>query len=95
MKRESTRALVWVSAFLALVGPIATSHAANFMLPLLAAVLVLIPLAFGARRTRLAAVIVFAVSVAICAIHYPGYKREMERWSDMGRRSSPPASTEK
>jgi hypothetical protein len=82
MKRESVRALVWVSGFLALVGPIATSHAANFVFPLMAAVLVLIPLAFGAGRTRLAAVIVFAVSVTICAINYPAYKRAMERWSE-------------
>jgi hypothetical protein len=37
MHPDTARALVWVSLFLVVIGPLATSRAANFLAPLLAA----------------------------------------------------------
>jgi len=93
MKPDSARALVWVSLFLVVIGPIATSRAANFMGPALAALLALLPAVFGRGRTRLLASIVLAASVAAAAIMYPGYRAEMERW--MARSGADTVSSER
>ncbi len=89
MNPSSARALVWASFVLVFIGPIATSRAANFMLPLFAVVLSLLPAAFGRDRTRLLASIVLIVSLVVAAIKYPGYNAEMERWRAHAGRDAP------
>ena len=81
MNPSSARALVCASAILVVLGPIATSHAAAFAGPFLAAVVSLFPAAFGRRRARLAASAVLALSVLVAVIHYPDYRRHMEQWA--------------
>ena len=103
MNPSSARVLLWVSAFLA-IGTIATSYAAAFIFPLLAAVVSFFPAAFGRRRARLAASVILALSVLLAVSNYPGYRRHMEQWAaraqaqvgeaaDMPlQREAPPAS---
>ena len=81
MNPSSARALVGVAAIVALVGPIATSHAAAFLGPLLGAILCLFPAVFGRGRPRLAACAVFAFSVLVAVSNYPDYRRHMEDWA--------------
>ena len=79
MNPSSARVLLWVSAFL-FIGSIATSTAAAFIAPLLAAVVSFFPAAFGRRRARLAASVILALSVLVAVSNYPGYRRHMEQW---------------
>ncbi len=85
MNPSSARALVCVSAILVILGPIATSTAAAFAGPLLAAVVSLFPAAFGRRRAQLAASAVLALSVLVAVVNYPDYRRHMEQWAARGQ----------
>ena len=89
MNPDSASALVGLSILLACIGPIATSRAFNFVIPVVALVLALAPAVFGNGRTRLLASIVLAVSLLVSVIKYPGYKAEMERWSARAEAGSP------
>ena len=80
MNPSPARALVWIAAILAIAGPIATSYAAAFLGPLLAAVISLFPAAFGRGGPRLVACAVLALSVFIAVSNYPDYRRHMEEW---------------
>ncbi len=81
MNPSSARALVCASATLVVLGPIATSHAAAFAGPFLAAVVSFFPAAFGRRRIQLAAHAVLALSVLVAVVNYPDYRRHMEQWA--------------
>ena len=80
MDPQSTRALIFASLVPAILGPITTSFAANFLFPLLAFVLAILPAMFGRGRARIVAGIVVVVSLALAASAYPGYRAEMDRW---------------
>jgi hypothetical protein len=81
MNPRSARALTWVSLVLVFIGPIATSRAAMFLFPLLAALAAMFPAGFGRRRTRLTASVLLAVSLAVAFLNYPGFKRHMDDYA--------------
>jgi hypothetical protein len=72
MNPHSARSLTWASLILVVIGPIATSRAAMFLLPLLAVLAAVFPAAFGRRRTRLAASVLLTFSVTVASLNYPG-----------------------
>ena len=81
MNPHSARSLTWVSLILVVIGPIATSRAAMFLLPLLAVLAAVFPAAFGRRRTRLAASVLLASSLTVASLNYPGFKRHMDDYA--------------
>ncbi len=81
MNPSLARVLVCVSAILVILGPVATSAAAAFAGPLLAAVVSFFPAAFGRRRAQLSASAVLALAVLVAVINYPDYRRHMEQWA--------------
>jgi hypothetical protein len=85
MNRHSARALTWMSLILVIIGPIATSRAAIFLFPLLAALAAVFPAAFGRRQTRLAAGVLLATSLAVALLNYPGFKRHMDGYAMRAR----------
>jgi hypothetical protein len=89
MNPASARALVALAAFVLVAGTVATSLATMFLGPLLAAVLSALPAAFGRRRTRLAASVLLALSLAVAFVNHPGYRRHMERWAADARGDAP------
>ena len=85
MNPHSARSLTWVSLILVVIGPIATSRAAMFLFPLLAALAGVFPAAFGCRRTRLVASVVLAFSLTVALLNYPGFKRHMDDYAMRAR----------
>ncbi len=85
MNPTSARALLWVALFLVVIGPIATAHAAMFAFPLLGALLAAFPAVFARGRTGLAAGAVLALGLVVAFVHYPGFRRELDRYQARAR----------
>lgn len=85
MNPVSARALLWVAVFLVVIGPVATAYAAMFAFPLLGALLAAFPAVFARGRTRLVAVAVLALALIVASVHYPGYRRELDRFQARAR----------
>ena len=85
MNPQSAHSLTWVSLILVVIGPIATSRATMFLFPLLAALAVVFPVAFGRCRTRLAASVLLAFSLTVAFLNYPGFKRHMDDYAMRAR----------
>ncbi len=83
MNPQSARALVGASLFPLVLGPIALSLDTNFTGPALAAAIVLIPATFARVRTRIAACILLALSLAVAFNGYPDYRKHQERFGTL------------
>jgi hypothetical protein len=90
MTAQSANALAGFSAILVVVGLFVLSHSAGFLLMVLAAVSALLPLAFGPKPTRIAAVLLLIASTVTAVTFYPDFKEEQNRIAGRAKKNSTP-----
>ena len=79
MVAQSAIALAGFSAILVLVGLLVLSPSAAFLIMILAAVLAVVPVAVGARTTRVVAALLLIAATVLAVTFYPEFRTEQRR----------------
>ena len=93
MNPKTAKTFVWAAVSSILLGMAVMSPAGSFFLYSLAALSALIPTIFGAKRTRTAAIVILALSIALLAMTYPKFDAEMAKYRDRAHKKSSKVST--
>jgi len=80
MNPKSASALVWASIITIVLGMMVGSPGAGFVLYIVAVVLSTAPLLCGAKLTRVAAALTFAISLALALQGYPAFDKERDAY---------------
>jgi len=86
MNPKTAKTFVWSAIVGILLGMAVMSPAGSFFLYALASLFALIPTIFGARRTRTAAIVILAASIALLVATYPNFNVEMTKYRERAHR---------
>ncbi len=93
MNPKSAKTFVWAAVISILLGMVVMSPAGSFFLYSVSALFAASPAIFGAKGTRIAAVVILAVSLALLAVTYPKYDAEMTKYKERAHKKSSEVST--
>ena len=93
MNHKSAKTLVWAAIISIIFGMVVMSPAGSFFLYAIAALFGAIPAIFGAKGTRIAAIVILATSIALLAVTYPKFDAEMTKYRERALKKSSQVST--
>jgi len=88
MNPKSVKTFVWAAVICILLGMAVMSPASSLFLYSVAAIFAVIPAIFGAKRMRIAAIVILALSIALLAMTYPKFDIEMTKYRDRAHKKS-------
>lgn len=88
MNPKSANTFVWASVISILLGMAVMSPAGSFFLYSVAVLFAAIPTIFGTKRTRTAAIVILALSIALLAATYPKFDIEMTKYRERAHKKS-------
>lgn len=92
---KTTKTFVWAASIIFLLGMMIMSPTGSFFLYSVAALFAVIPTIFGAKKTRIVAVVILAVSIALLVATYPKFSAEMTKYRERVNKKSSEVSTPK
>lgn len=93
MNPKSARTFVWAAVISIVIGMMIMSTAGSFFLYSVAVLFAAIPAIFAAKRTRIAAIVILAVSIALLVVTYPKFDAEMTKYKERAHKKSSEMST--
>ncbi|MEN6624423.1 MAG: hypothetical protein ABFD50_23105 [Smithella sp.] len=78
MKNSTASTFTWLSLFLLFLGLIILSPSGAFLALVLSALSALIPVFTGAKKIRIAAVILLSASILLASAKYPEFQKEQK-----------------
>lgn len=88
MNPKSARTFVWAAIISIIFGMAVMSPVGSFFLCSVAALFAVIPTIFGTKRTRTAAIVILALSIALLAATYPKFDIEMTKYRERAHKKS-------
>jgi membrane protein implicated in regulation of membrane protease activity len=88
MNPKTARTFVWAAIISIIFGMAIMSPAGSFFLYAIAALFAAIPAIFGAKGTRIAAIVILTISIALLAVIYPKYDVEMTKYKERAHKKS-------
>jgi high-affinity Fe2+/Pb2+ permease len=88
MNPKTANTFFWASVISVLLGMAISSPAGSFFFYLLAVVFSLISAISGAKKTRIAAIIILAVSLVLLVVTYPKFDTEMAKYKGRAYKKS-------
>lgn len=93
MSPKSAKTFVWAAIISIIFGMAVMSPAGSFFLYAIAALFAAIPAIFSTKGTRIAAIVILAISIALLAVTYPEYDAEMTKYKERAHKKSSEVST--
>ena len=88
MNPKSARTFVWAAIISIILGIMIITPAGSVFLYLIAVLFAAIPAIFGAKKTRIAAIVILAVSIALLVVTYPIYDAHMTKYRERVHKKS-------
>ena len=85
MKNNSASALTWFAAIIIFIGLLMLSPSGSFGVYILAALFASAPAIFGAKKIRIAAIILLLASIFLAVNKYPEFQSERDKYSRRGK----------
>ncbi|MCL4457361.1 MAG: hypothetical protein M1406_08195 [Nitrospirae bacterium] len=93
MNPKSAKTFVWAAVISILLGMVVMSPAGSLSLYSIAALFAAIPAIFSTKRTRIAAIVILAVSLVLLAVTYPKFDAEITKYRERAHKKSSEVST--
>lgn len=93
MNSKSAKTFVWAAIIIIILGVAIMSPAGSFFLYSIATLFAGIPAIFGAKRTRIAAIVILAISITLLAVTYSKFDAGMTKYKERAHKKSSEVST--